>query len=92
MAITVIRAMDMPLTPMDGMVEATIQISDTTMIGRIITMAGITIPFIMVRQAVLTSVVGMKEASVVGMEEASAAAMAVAGIARCRVQMIDTYV
>ena len=43
MAITVIRAMDTPLTPMDGMVEATIRISDTTMIGRIIMMAAITI-------------------------------------------------
>jgi hypothetical protein len=27
-----------------------------------------------------------------GMEEASAVAMAAAGIARCRVQLIDTYV
>ena len=65
-------------------------------------MAGITIPSITVRQAVLTSVVGMKEASAAGMAEASAAGMeeasaaamaaAVAGIARCRVQMVDTYV
>jgi hypothetical protein len=82
----VAQAMDTPLTHMDGMVEATIRISDTTMTGRTTTtMAGITIPSITVRQAVLTSVVGMKEASAV-------VAMAAVDIASCSVQVIDTYV
>jgi hypothetical protein len=74
------------------MVEATIRISDTTMTGRTTTtMAGITTPSGTVRQAVLTSVVGMKEDSAEGMVAASAAAMAAAGIGKCSVSAIETY-